>query len=97
MTLRPDAYAAYKLAHDRLWPEVAESMRIHEVSMAIFRDGNRLYLFAAAPSQAHWERSRRVPVLADWDSTMTQYLETDRQGRIAFDSLPKAFGFGEFA
>ena len=96
MTLRPGAYEQYKLAHDQLWPELAEGMRANRVSMAIFRDGDRLFLFAAAPSEAHWERSRRDPILAKWDARMTAFLETDAQGRIAFTALPRAFGFGEF-
>ena len=96
MTLRPGAYERYKLAHDQLWPELAEGMRANQVSMAIYRDGDRLFLFAAAPSQAHWERSRQDPVLTRWDAVMTEFLETDDHGRIAFTVLPKAFGFGEF-
>jgi hypothetical protein len=71
-------------------------MRTNQVSMAIYRDGDRLFLFAAAPSQAHWERSRQDRVLARWDTRMTEFLETDAEGRIAFTYLPKAFGFGEF-
>jgi len=27
---------------------------------------------------------------------MTQFLETDAAGNLAFTLLPKAFGFGEF-
>jgi L-rhamnose mutarotase len=96
MTLRPGAYEKYKLAHDQLWPELAEGMRANRVSMAIYRDSDRLFLFAAAPSEAHWQRSRQDPILARWDARMTEFLETDEQGHIAFTDLPKAFGFGEF-
>jgi L-rhamnose mutarotase len=96
MTLRPGAYEKYKLAHDQLWPELAAGMRANQVSMAIFRDGNRLFLFAAAPTVDHWEESRKDAVLARWDARMTELLETNEQGRIAFTVLPKAFGFGEF-
>ena len=96
MTLRPGAYEKYKLAHDELWPELAAGMRANQVSMAIYRDGDRLFLFAAAPSEAHWQRSRQDPILAKWDARMTELLETDGQGRIAFTVLSKAFGFGEF-
>ena len=96
MTLRPGAYEQYKLAHDQLWPELADGMRANGVSMAIYRDGDRLFLFAAAPSEAHWDRSREDPVLAKWDGRMTEFLETDARGRVAFTALPKAFGFGEF-
>lgn len=35
MTLRPGAYERYKLAHDQLWPKLAEGMRQNEISMAI--------------------------------------------------------------
>ncbi len=96
MTLRPGTYAKYKAAHDQLWPELASGMRANQVSMAIYRDGDRLFLFAAAPSEAHWQRSRQDPILAKWDARMAELLETDAQGRIAFTLLPKAFGFGEF-
>jgi L-rhamnose mutarotase len=61
LTLRSGAYDGYKRAHDDLWPELAEGMRANDVSMAIYRDGNRLFVFAAAPSEAHWDRSRLDP------------------------------------
>src|SRR5947209_4032518 len=91
LTLRPGAYEAYKRAHDELWPELAEGMRANGVTMAIYRDGNRLFLFAAAPSEAHWDRSRADPVLEQWDTSMAELLETDANGRLAFTLLPKAF------
>ncbi|MEO7298080.1 MAG: L-rhamnose mutarotase [Verrucomicrobiota bacterium] len=96
MTLRPGAYENYKRAHDKLWPEIAEGMRGNDVSMAIYRDGNRLFVFAAAPSEEHWNRSRRDPILEKWDKQITQFVEADEKGGIAFTFLTKAFGFGEF-
>src|SRR4051794_479300 len=95
MTLRPGAYEQYKLAHDQLWPELAGGMRENQISMAIHCDSDRLFLFAAAPTPEHWERSRKDPILARWDARMAQFLQTDASGRIAFSSLPKAFGFGD--
>ena len=96
MKLRPGAYERYKLAHDQLWPELAAGMAANQISMAIYRDGDRLFLFAAAPSEAHWQRSRNDPVLAKWDEQIAQLVETEEQGNIAFTMLPKVFGFGEF-
>lgn len=96
MRLLPGAYEKYKLAHDQLWPELAAGMTTHQVSMAIYRDGDRLFLFAAAPSEAHWLRSRQDPILGRWDAQMAELLETNEQGGIVFTILPKAFGFGEF-
>ena len=96
LTLRPGKYESYKKAHDELWPELAEGMRANDVSMAVYRDTNRLFVFAAAPSEAHWHRSRQDPILAKWDTSMCEFLETDESGNLAFTLLPKAFGFGEF-
>jgi L-rhamnose mutarotase len=96
LTLRPGKYDGYKQAHDQLWPELAAGMRANDVNMAIYRDADRLFVFAAAPSEAHWDRSRQDPILAKWDQSMTEYLETDEAGKLAFKLLPKAFGFGEF-
>ena len=96
MKLRPGAYDHYKLAHDQLWPELAAGMRENRVSMAIYRDGDRLFLFATAPTEQHWQRSRQDPILARWDACMADLLETDAEGQIAFTALSKAFGFGDF-
>jgi L-rhamnose mutarotase len=96
LTLLPGKYDAYKRAHDDLWPELAEGMRANDVNMAIYRDDNRLFVFAAAPSEAHWNRSRQDPILAKWDKSMHEFLETDQTGNLAFTLLPKAFGFGDF-
>ena len=71
-------------------------MRGNQVNMAIYRHGDQLFLFASAPSEVHWQRSRQDPILAKWDALMTQLLETDERGGIAFTVLPKAFGFGDF-
>jgi len=96
MKLRPGAYEKYKLAHDQLWPELAAGMNANQVSMAIYRDGERLFVFAVAPSEAHWQRSRQDPVLARWNVRIAELVETNEQAGIGFTLLPKAFGFGEF-
>ena len=97
LTLKPGAYDGYKKAHDELWPELAKGMRENGVNMAIYRDGQRLFLFATAPDPKSWERSREDPVLDDWNREMAKYLETDQDGRLAIQPLTKAFGFGEFS
>ena len=96
MKLRSGAHEQYKLAHDQLWPELAAGMNANQVSMVIYRDGDRLFLFATAPSEAHWLQSRQDPILARWDARMTELLEINEQGGIASTVLPKVFGFGEF-
>jgi len=97
LTLRPGKYKAYKHAHDELWPDLAEGMRTNQINMAIYRDGSRLFVFASAPSEEHWLRSRQDPILNEWDVAMTEFLETDADGKLSFTILPKAFGFGNYA
>jgi L-rhamnose mutarotase len=96
MGLKTDCLDAYKKAHDNLWPEIARSMSDNDVSMAIYHEAGRLYIFAVAPTEAHWDRSRREPALARWDASMTQFLESGEAGRIAFQFPQKVFGFGGF-
>jgi len=91
LKLKPDCYEGYKKAHDELWPEVAESMKRCGVSMAIFRDDQDLLVFAVAPTEADWLRSRQYPILEEWNIYMTKFLETDDSGGIAFTQLEKAF------
>jgi L-rhamnose mutarotase len=96
MGLKPSSIDAYKKAHENLWPEIAKSMADNEVSMAIYLENGRLYIFATAPTEAHWTRSRQEPALERWDAAMTEFLETSAPGKIAFRSPEKVFGFGQF-
>ena len=93
---KPGRYAQYKLAHDELWPDLAEGMQRCKISMSITWDGESLFLFAAAPTETDWLESRQDPVLEKWNTYMTEFLETDSTGNIAFQPLEKAFGFGQF-
>ena len=96
LTLKLGCYEGYKAAHDQLWPEIAEGMTRCGVSMAIYRDGQSLFLFATAATEDDWLRSRQDSILEEWNATMTNFLETDDSGGIAFTELNKAFGFGSF-
>ena len=97
MRLRPDSLEAYKRAHDELWPTVAEGMSRNNVSMAIYHSGDRLFVFATAPSESDWNASRNDPSLEKWNTYMTQFLQTDENEKIVFESLENVFAFGDFA
>lgn len=97
MKLKPGCLEGYREAHRHLWPEIARSMDEHQVSMVIGHHDGRLFLFASAPSERHWERSRQEPRLKDWDAAMTRFLETDGPGRIRFEPLERLFVWGDFA
>ncbi len=97
MKLRPDGYDGYKKAHDELWPEIAASMSDHDVSMAIYRCSDRLFLFACSPTEADWDASREYEVLEKWKDYMREFLEDNDEGTdLYFEELPAAFHFGLF-
>ena len=96
MTLRPDAYDEYKKAHDELWPEIADSMSVNDVSMAIYKFNENLIIHAVAPTEEDWDKSREAPILEKWFEYMSTLLVTDDCGDIIFEDLPEAFAFGIF-
>ena len=97
LKLREGAFEGYRKAHDELWPELADGMNRCGISMAIYRDGQNLFVFATAPTQAQWKASREDPALERWNQHMKQFLETDPGGGLAVEELEQAFGFGDFA
>ena len=97
MSLKPGCYAQYKHYHDHLWPEIASSMADNEVSMAIFRMGERLIVHATAPTEDGWNRSRNFAKLDEWHELMKLVLKCDSGGSIAVEPLEPAFEFGMFA
>ena len=96
MTLRPEAYTEYKKAHDELWPEIADSMSVNDVSMAIYKFNENLIIHAVAPTEEDWDKSREAPILEKWFEYMSTLLVTDDSGDIIFEDLPEAFAFGIF-
>ena len=96
MTLCPDAYDEYKKAHDELWPEIADSMSVNDVSMAIYKFNENLIIHAVAPTEEDWDKSREAPILEKWFEYMSTLLVTDDSGDIIFEDLPEAFAFGIF-
>ena len=96
LKLRPGCYEPYKKAHDECWPEILDAMRANGVSMVIYRSGNRLFLHATAASEADWLKSLQGPRRDEWNQFMANYLETDADGNIVFETLERAFVFGDF-
>ena len=96
LRILPGCLDAYRRAHDRLWPEIAQSMRDCEISMAIYHHSGSLYVFATAPSEAHWKRSREDPALDRWNRSMTEFVQSNADGGIHFEYPEKVFGFGIF-
>ena len=94
--LKPGNYADYKKAHDELWPEMAEAMRVNEVNMVIYHYHDRLFLYVTAPSQEHMARSHRGPTADRWAAYMATVMETDEEGKSIVEELEEAFAFGSF-
>jgi len=95
-SLKPGCFDEYKKAHDNLWPEIDASMADNDVSMAIYRFGDRLFLFATAPTEEDWDKSRQHPALERWHEYMATLMVTDDNGHAIFEELAEAFLFGMF-
>ena len=96
LSLRANCYDEYKNAHDDLWPEISQSMKNNNISMIIYRIGNRLVIFGVAPSEKDWNHSRTLPIVDKWNAYMATLLETDKDGNSIFEELSEAFSFGMF-
>ncbi len=94
--LKPGCYTGYKKAHDELWPEVVKTMSENKINMVIYHYEERLFLYATAPSKAHYERNYNNEAADRWAEYMTRYIETDDEGNLIFVELEEAFSFGEF-
>ena len=87
---------AYRTDHQNLWPDIDRAMRRERIDMAIYHYNGFLFVFATAPSEQHWERSRIDPVFAAWNAHMANLLVSDDKGNILFYPQEKVFGFGSF-
>ena len=94
--LKPAFYDEYKKAHDELWPELAEAMRANEVNMVIYRYGDRLFLYATAPSQEHFEQSHAGERAQQWLEYMATMMITGDDGKTIVEEMDMAFSFGAF-
>ena len=95
--LKPGFYNQYKKAHDELWPELAEAMTVQEVNMVIFRYGDRLFLYATAPSKEQFEQAEFAnPRAQEWQEFMATMMITDESGKTIVEEMDIAFSFGAF-
>ena len=69
---------------------------VNNVSMAIYRFGDRLFLHAMAPTEVDWDKSRQHPVLEQWHKYMATLMITDEEGQTVVEELEETFRFGEF-
>lgn len=95
--LKPGCYDEYVKAHDELWPEVAEALAVHGISMAIYHFEGRLFLHAVAPSATALVDSHAGERAQEWMAYMATLLETGPDGKTIVDDMEPAFLYGEFA
>jgi L-rhamnose mutarotase len=74
----PGLIAQYEKAHERIWPEVAESIRESGVvAMEIWRIGPRLFMIMDVDESHSFERAaalaERNPKNAEWEEAMWKY------------------------
>ena len=95
--LRPGCYDQYKRAHDELWPELADAMAAHGISMAIYHYQGRLFLHAVAPTETALQDSHAGQRAQEWLKYMATMMVTDESGKSIVEEMDTAFLFGDFA
>ena len=95
--VKPGCYDEYVKAHDELWPEIAEALADHGISMAIFHCHGQLFLHAVAPTATALQDSRAGEKAREWMAYMATLLETDDDGNSIVHDMEPAFLFGDFA
>ena len=89
LTLRPGKYDAIQTGPRRVVARIGRRNARQRCEHGDLSRRRSPVRFAAAPSEAHWHRSRQDPILAKWDKSMHEFLETDEAGNLAFTLLPK--------
>lgn len=76
----PDLIAAYERHHERIWPEITESIRSAGiVDMEIYRTGNRLFMVMEVDEDFSFESKaaadRTDPNVRKWETLMSTFQQ----------------------
>ena len=96
LELKQGCFKEYKRRHDALWPEMEQMMLEQEISMAIYRFGDHLFVHGTAPTREQWESTRDTEVTLRWNEHMKEVLKCGEDGNLRFHDLDPAFFFGIF-
>ena len=76
----PALIAAYERYHEKIWPEIEESIRNSGInSMEIYRTGNRLFMIMETEEDFSFERKSASdaanPKVQEWENLMWKYQQ----------------------
>lgn len=76
----PDVIAEYERYHERIWPEITESIRSAGiVDMEIYRTGNRLFMVMEVDEgfsfEAKGEADASNPKVQEWETLMSTFQQ----------------------
>src|SRR6266542_3879253 len=80
MTLKPDCRQKYERRHDPIWPELRDVLKqqgVHNYSIFIERETNRLFAYAEIESEELWQQIADTVVCQRWWAHMKELLETN--------------------
>ncbi len=79
MRIRPELKAAYKKAHDEIWPEMAQAIRasgIRSYSISFGHDGTLFAYLESDDPAASLEKLGRTEVNVRWQKAMARFFVT---------------------
>src|SRR6185295_7948086 len=87
MTLKPGHQDEYEKRHNPIWPELQEVLKqhgVHNYSIFLDRESERLFAYAEIDSEELWEQIATTEVCRRWWSHMKDLMLTN------FDDSPVA-------
>lgn len=94
LTLKDGCYDEYKRRHDDLWPEMSDLIARHQLSTLVYRRGDLLIVYSAAPSKEAFDEAEQDPVTSRWNDYMRDVLESKENGELRVEELLLVFACG---
>ena len=76
----PSLIAEYKAYHDKIWPEIADSIKTSGITaMEIYLVGNRLFMIMEVNDQFSFDKKSKMDLnnkkVQEWENLMWQYQQ----------------------
>ena len=97
MTLKPGQQEEYERRHNPIWPELEEVLKahgVHQYSIFLDRDADRLFAYAEIESEELWQQIAGTEVCRRWWARMRDLMLTNADDSPVVLVLDEVFHLG---
>lgn len=94
MTLKPGCQQEYQQRHNPIWPELQEVLKshgVHNYSIFLDRDTDRLFAYVEIESEALWRQIAQTPACRRWWDHMKELMLTNHDNSPTAIELDEVF------